>query len=210
MSVVSSVQSQSPSLAVLAARSRTVNRAILSGIRDSAASRLGLFASLVWSDNSGGRVQRVSSLANRQIRATIYFNSTWPRTLSIKMSVARLGLPSKVYQSLIRLAEPMVPAKLQPLWNHPAGKHFIQNQSDLRILSRYCSFAGPKTVFFWAPAFKWVRPIISLSYINSSFQLIINHVRYPLEFYDYPSIRQFSCMQTADVIAIIYKSICTY
>lgn len=36
-------------------------------------------------------------------------------------SVARLGIHTKLYQALVRAAEPMVPAKLQPLWNHPAG-----------------------------------------------------------------------------------------
>lgn len=35
--------------------------------------------------------------------------------------MAKLALPSKMYQLMIKTAEPMVPKKLIPLWNHPAG-----------------------------------------------------------------------------------------
>lgn len=35
--------------------------------------------------------------------------------------MARLALPSKIYQLMIKTAEPMVPQKLIPLWNHAAG-----------------------------------------------------------------------------------------
>lgn len=38
------------------------------------------------------------------------------------MATAKLALPSKVYQLLIKKAEPMVPQKMLPLWNHPAGQ----------------------------------------------------------------------------------------
>uniref|UniRef100_A0A1B6LEM1 Mitochondrial pyruvate carrier n=1 Tax=Graphocephala atropunctata TaxID=36148 RepID=A0A1B6LEM1_9HEMI len=41
---------------------------------------------------------------------------------------------SLLYRRTIQIAEKFVPQQLQPLWNHPAG---------------------PKTVFFWAPCFKW-------------------------------------------------------
>lgn len=44
------------------------------------------------------------------------------------------GLPSKVYNGLVNSVDKYVPSKLRPLWMHPAG---------------------PKTVFFWAPFFKW-------------------------------------------------------
>ncbi|XP_031638518.1 mitochondrial pyruvate carrier 2-like [Contarinia nasturtii] len=56
--------------------------------------------------------------------------------------LTKASFPTKVYQLLIKSAEPFVPKKLQPLWNHPAG---------------------PKTVFFWAPAFKWSLVIAGLS-----------------------------------------------
>lgn len=36
--------------------------------------------------------------------------------------LTKASLPTKVYQRLIKGAEPFVPKKLQPLWNHPAGK----------------------------------------------------------------------------------------
>ncbi|KAG7164109.1 Mitochondrial pyruvate carrier 2-like [Homarus americanus] len=39
-----------------------------------------------------------------------------------------------IYRAIIRRADKFVPPKMQPFWNHPAG---------------------PKTVFFWAPCFKW-------------------------------------------------------
>ncbi|XP_073979281.1 uncharacterized protein [Rhodnius prolixus] len=46
-----------------------------------------------------------------------------------------LGLKvSKAYKAIISMLDKLVPEKMQPLWQHPAG---------------------PKTVFFWAPTFKW-------------------------------------------------------
>ncbi|XP_073959116.1 mitochondrial pyruvate carrier 2-like isoform X1 [Choristoneura fumiferana] len=41
---------------------------------------------------------------------------------------------SKVYKTVITACDRFVPTSLRPLWNHDAG---------------------PKTIFFWAPAFKW-------------------------------------------------------
>jgi len=41
---------------------------------------------------------------------------------------------SAVYRNAMRALDKVVPAKLQPAWNHAAG---------------------PKTVFFWAPLIKW-------------------------------------------------------
>ncbi|KAG0723131.1 Mitochondrial pyruvate carrier 2 [Chionoecetes opilio] len=62
-----------------------------------------------------------------------------------------------MYRALIGRADKLVPAKFQPLWNHPAG---------------------PKTVFFWAPSFKWglviaglgdlTRPAEKLSFSQSA------------------------------------------
>lgn len=43
-------------------------------------------------------------------------------------------MASRLYSALVAFADPKVPQKLRPLWNHPAG---------------------PKTIFFWAPVFKW-------------------------------------------------------
>jgi len=43
-------------------------------------------------------------------------------------------MASALYRATINVADRFVPTKMQPLWNHPAG---------------------PKTVFFWAPVFKW-------------------------------------------------------
>ena len=42
---------------------------------------------------------------------------------------------SMIYRTMIRSVDRYVPKKLRPLWEHEAG---------------------PKTVFFWAPAIKWV------------------------------------------------------
>ncbi|XP_015609651.1 mitochondrial pyruvate carrier 2 [Cephus cinctus] len=39
-----------------------------------------------------------------------------------------------VYKKSMKAIGKLVPEKMQPLWNHPAG---------------------PQTIFFWAPAFKW-------------------------------------------------------
>lgn len=50
-------------------------------------------------------------------------------------------MASAVYRALVAKAEPHVPAKMRPLWEHPAG---------------------PKTVFFWAPLFKWCLVIAGL------------------------------------------------
>ncbi|XP_055692259.1 mitochondrial pyruvate carrier 2-like [Lutzomyia longipalpis] len=49
---------------------------------------------------------------------------------------------SSVYRGIISTADKFVPPKMMPLWNHPAG---------------------PKTVFFWAPVFKWGLVIAGLS-----------------------------------------------
>uniref|UniRef100_A0A671T2T8 Mitochondrial pyruvate carrier n=1 Tax=Sinocyclocheilus anshuiensis TaxID=1608454 RepID=A0A671T2T8_9TELE len=51
--------------------------------------------------------------------------------------MAMVGLRASYHRILDRI-EHMLPAKLRPVYNHPAG---------------------PKTVFFWAPMFKWVRLI---------------------------------------------------
>lgn len=40
-----------------------------------------------------------------------------------------------MYRATITFADRFVPQKLRPIWEHPAG---------------------PKTVFFWSPLFKWV------------------------------------------------------
>ncbi|XP_003700864.1 mitochondrial pyruvate carrier 2 [Megachile rotundata] len=49
---------------------------------------------------------------------------------------------SVVYRNAMNTIGKLVPEKLQPLWNHPAG---------------------PQTIFFWAPAFKWGLVIAGLS-----------------------------------------------
>ncbi|XP_046404533.1 mitochondrial pyruvate carrier 2-like [Ischnura elegans] len=48
---------------------------------------------------------------------------------------------SFVYRRIISAVDKFVPQKLQPLWSHPAG---------------------PKTIFFWAPVFKWGLVIAGL------------------------------------------------
>jgi len=45
-----------------------------------------------------------------------------------------MALMRASYHRILDKVEHMLPAKLRPLYNHPAG---------------------PKTVFFWAPMFKW-------------------------------------------------------
>lgn len=41
---------------------------------------------------------------------------------------------SALYKSIISIVDIFIPNKLKPVWDHPAG---------------------PKTIFFWAPTFKW-------------------------------------------------------
>jgi len=41
---------------------------------------------------------------------------------------------SAIYKTVTRAVGAVVPKKMQPFWNHPAG---------------------PQTIFFWAPTFKW-------------------------------------------------------
>ncbi|XP_076760537.1 mitochondrial pyruvate carrier 2 [Xylocopa sonorina] len=48
---------------------------------------------------------------------------------------------SVVYKNTMTKIGKFVPEKFQPLWNHPAG---------------------PQTIFFWAPAFKWGLVIAGL------------------------------------------------
>ncbi|KAH3726780.1 mitochondrial pyruvate carrier 2-like [Dreissena polymorpha] len=45
------------------------------------------------------------------------------------------------YRAVIKYADRFVPARLQPVWNHPAG---------------------PKTIFFWAPSMKWCLVIAGI------------------------------------------------
>jgi len=52
---------------------------------------------------------------------------------------------SNLYRFLIKTFDPLVPQKLLPLWNHPAG---------------------PKTVFFWAPTVKWGLVIAGIADIT--------------------------------------------
>lgn len=49
---------------------------------------------------------------------------------------------SRVYRGLVGAADKFVPTRLRPLWEHEAG---------------------PKTIFFWAPAMKWGLVVASLS-----------------------------------------------
>ena len=49
---------------------------------------------------------------------------------------------SAIYRAVVKAVDPMVPSKFRPLWEHPAG---------------------PKTIFFWAPAMKWALVIATLS-----------------------------------------------
>ncbi|KAK7108132.1 mitochondrial pyruvate carrier 2-like [Littorina saxatilis] len=48
---------------------------------------------------------------------------------------------SAFYNVMISVADKIVPAKLQPIWCHPAG---------------------PKTIFFWAPIGKWILVIAGI------------------------------------------------
>ncbi|XP_065089359.1 mitochondrial pyruvate carrier 2-like [Ochlerotatus camptorhynchus] len=54
---------------------------------------------------------------------------------------------SKIYHGLVNTADRFVPNALRPLWNHAAG---------------------PKTVFFWAPVFKWGLVVAGLSDLRRS------------------------------------------
>ncbi|XP_022815302.1 mitochondrial pyruvate carrier 2-like isoform X2 [Spodoptera litura] len=48
---------------------------------------------------------------------------------------------SKVYKMIVGVADRFVPGAMRPMWEHPAG---------------------PKTIFFWAPACKWALVAASL------------------------------------------------
>uniref|UniRef100_A0A2A4K0L1 Mitochondrial pyruvate carrier n=1 Tax=Heliothis virescens TaxID=7102 RepID=A0A2A4K0L1_HELVI len=52
---------------------------------------------------------------------------------------------SRVYKSIVTIADRFVPGSMRPMWEHPAG---------------------PKTIFFWAPAFKWGLVIAGLGDLN--------------------------------------------
>lgn len=58
-------------------------------------------------------------------------------------AVARIGVHTKLYQALIRAAEPLVPAKLQPLWNHAAGGELIQIY-DIEVINIYANIIYKK------------------------------------------------------------------
>ncbi|CAN7983799.1 unnamed protein product [Ixodes pacificus] len=50
-------------------------------------------------------------------------------------------MAASLYRALVNTADKFVPGKLRPLWEHPAG---------------------PKTVFFWAPSFKWALVVAGI------------------------------------------------
>ncbi|XP_022833156.1 mitochondrial pyruvate carrier 2-like [Spodoptera litura] len=52
---------------------------------------------------------------------------------------------SKLYKAVIGVVDRFVPSAMRPLWEHPAG---------------------PKTIFFWAPAGKWSLVIAGLGDVN--------------------------------------------
>nr|CAH8865390.1 unnamed protein product [Trichobilharzia regenti] len=52
---------------------------------------------------------------------------------------------SFIYRALVSVGDKAVPTRLKPIWDHPAG---------------------PKTIFFWAPTFKWLLVIAGLADIN--------------------------------------------
>ncbi|KAI7693729.1 hypothetical protein SSS_01685 [Sarcoptes scabiei] len=67
---------------------------------------------------------------------------------------------SIIYRNLVRRIDPLVPAKFRPLWEHEAG---------------------PKTVFFWAPAVKWGLVIASLSDLTRPIdQIVIGCYRFDM------------------------------
>ncbi|KAH8294705.1 hypothetical protein KR018_001875 [Drosophila ironensis] len=65
-----------------------------------------------------------------------------PPPASSAAASAGKGLSSRAYNGLIGVCDKFVPTKLRPLWMHSAG---------------------PKTVFFWAPVFKWGLVVAGLS-----------------------------------------------
>lgn len=64
------------------------------------------------------RCYRTSSVQSRDFN---FFRVVQLPNSPFNMSAVRLALPSRVYQLLIRRADPMVPAKMRNLWEHPAG-----------------------------------------------------------------------------------------
>ncbi|KAF6772947.1 hypothetical protein AHF37_08080 [Paragonimus kellicotti] len=52
---------------------------------------------------------------------------------------------SGAYRGFIQVVDKAVPTRFRPLWEHPAG---------------------PKTVFFWAPTFKWALVIAGIKDIT--------------------------------------------
>ncbi|KAF9411927.1 hypothetical protein HW555_009401 [Spodoptera exigua] len=52
---------------------------------------------------------------------------------------------SRVYKAIVTVADRFVPQTMRPMWEHPAG---------------------PKTIFFWAPAFKWGLVVAGLGDLN--------------------------------------------
>ncbi|KAH8354115.1 hypothetical protein KR084_000122 [Drosophila pseudotakahashii] len=71
------------------------------------------------------------------------------------------GLHSRAYNGLIGACDKYVPAKMRPLWMHPAGN--ISAYSVIKLILRDFFFLGPKTIFFWAPLVKWSLVIAGLS-----------------------------------------------
>lgn len=44
----------------------------------------------------------------------------------------RVAIPTKIYQAMIRAVDPKIPAKIRPLWEHPAGE--IYNSTSFNYI----------------------------------------------------------------------------
>lgn len=76
---------------------------------------------------------------------------------------------SQFYLNCMKFLDKFVPQQLQPLWQHPAGE--LKNKS---FTYSCIAFLGPKTIFFWAPFFKWVS--------NHGTILITKYIIMPISF----------------------------
>ncbi|KAK3925907.1 Mitochondrial pyruvate carrier 2 [Frankliniella fusca] len=70
---------------------------------------------------------------------------------------------SVIYRRSMAYLDKFVPPKYAPLWNHPADHNEATKPFYLTCRIDAISFAGPKTIFFWSPWFKWGLVIAGLS-----------------------------------------------
>lgn len=96
--------------------------------------------------------------------------------------ITKASIPTKIYQLLIKSAEPFVPKKLHPLWNHPAGN--LKHNDNYWYCCSFMSFQR-----LWK--MQRIENVISFDWLGSfaNWAILVNSYDFKVRF----SIVYFKC-----------------